>query len=115
MTIPSPSNEWSTKCGVPHHSRRSVFSRGGIRKRLGCLSKRSSFADLRLQRKTGGTGNDIHRFSRDDSEFREAITKLRRAVDFDDILNNGFLDDATGVRQATIRFSLTPPLARDTY
>ncbi|ORX98863.1 hypothetical protein K493DRAFT_299720 [Basidiobolus meristosporus CBS 931.73] len=115
MTIPSSSNEWQAKCGTLHRSRPSVFSRGGVSKRFGCLSKRSSFADLRLQRKLGTSVNEVSRAHRDNSEFQEAISKLRGAANFEDVLANGFLDETTGVRHDTIRFSLTPPLVRDNY
>ncbi|KAK9764899.1 hypothetical protein K7432_007206 [Basidiobolus ranarum] len=37
---------------------------------------------------------------------------LKKATSFEDILDNGFLLDNTGARESTIKFTLTPDLAK---
>ncbi|ORX94615.1 hypothetical protein K493DRAFT_315402 [Basidiobolus meristosporus CBS 931.73] len=98
--VPSP---------APNRALRGKPSLTSLTSHLRKLARKVTFRNLRVGRRaqeseSDGGVNPMH----------SALMQLKSVQDFDDMIENGFLVDVeTGFREPTVRFSITPILARD--
>ncbi|KAK9767861.1 hypothetical protein K7432_001967 [Basidiobolus ranarum] len=100
-----------TSALVPAPTLRNNSSTTSFTTHLRKLAHKATFKNLRAERRAREQ-EELER--RGTNELLLALKKLKSVYDFDDMIENGFLVDVkTGYREPTVRFSLTPILARD--